>query len=63
MSLVAAEPAEPVRVEFTEMMVDAAKRIAAREGKSTGQWIREVVSREIARRAGRCPECGQRRPG
>jgi hypothetical protein len=52
---------EPTSIRFTEPTVTAAKRIAAGEGKALGQWIREIVSREIARREGNCPTCGQPR--
>lgn len=53
---------EPVSVRFPEPMAALSARIAATEGKSLGQWIREIVNAEIARRDGRCPECGQMRP-
>lgn len=52
---------DSTNIRFTEEMALAAAQIAARQGKSRGQWIREIVNREIAIANGDCPACGQPR--
>jgi hypothetical protein len=51
-----------VPVRFTENQKAGARQCAAREGMSASAWIRLLVDREIARRAGRCRCCGQSVP-
>lgn len=53
---------EHTSIPFPDEMATAARRVAADEGKSLGQWVREVVSREIKIREGACPACGQQKP-
>jgi hypothetical protein len=48
-----------VPVRFPEALAAGARQCAAREGMSVSAWIRRMVSREIARREGRCQCCGQ----
>lgn len=51
------EPAVPVGIP--PELAAAAQRSAAPEGLTMDEWIRRAVGREIARREGVCPACGQ----
>jgi hypothetical protein len=51
-----------VPVRFSAGLAAAARQCAAREGMNVSAWIRLMVNREIARREGRCPCCGQSVP-
>ena len=47
-----------VSVRVPEGLAAAAARLAARDGMSTGAWVRKIVDRELAVRSGKCPTCG-----
>ena len=46
-------------IRFPLTMIANARRLADRDGKSLSAWIRLLAEREIGRRTGTCPACGQ----
>jgi len=48
-----------LNVRFPAAVATMARRAAERDGMTLSAWIRLIVDREIARREGRCPSCGQ----
>ena len=52
----------PHTIRFRPDVAQALYRMAVREGKSHSELVREIVSKEIARREGRCPACEQAPP-
>ena len=39
---------------------EAVRRLAGQEEIDVTEWIRRAIDKEIARREGRCPTCGQK---
>jgi hypothetical protein len=57
-----ADLTEGMSIRFPGQLAAAAAGLAHRDGMSLGAWIRRETEREIARRSGRCPACGQDLP-
>lgn len=53
-------PVTPVR--FPPELAEAARQVADLDGMTLSAWVRNAVAREIGRREGRCPLCGQAVP-
>lgn len=54
------KPVVPVR--FPPSLAAEARRVAGQDGMNLSEWVRTIVGREISRREGRCPACGQNVP-
>lgn len=49
----------PFPIRFSPPVATQARILAEQDGMSVSAWIRHITEREIARRKGHCPSCGQ----